>query len=51
MFYKAMCLEGLGQIVASKGVFEGLVRLYPESDWAIVAESKLLNEKTSGNSF
>ena len=51
MFYKAMCLEGVGQIVASRGVFEGLVRLYPESDWAIVAESKLLNGENTGNSF
>jgi len=51
MFYKAMCLEGLGQIDASKGIFEKLVRLYPESDWAIVAASKLLNETNTSNSL
>ncbi|HLD65421.1 MAG TPA: hypothetical protein VJA19_05205 [Pseudomonas sp.] len=51
MFYRAVCLEGLGQVVASKGIFEKLVRLYPETDWAIVARSKFLNGVSVDNSY
>lgn len=51
MFYKAVCLEGLGQVVASKGIFEKLVRLYPETDWAIVARSKFLDGISTDNSY
>ena len=51
MFYRAVCLEGLGQVVASKGIFEKLVRLYPETDWAIVARSRFLNGVSVENSY
>lgn len=41
MFYKSLCLEGLGEREASRAVLERLVRLYPDTDWAAAALGKL----------
>jgi len=44
MFYKALCLEGLGQKSASVGILGRLVMLYPDTDWAAAAVAKLMSE-------
>ena len=46
MFYKAICLEGLGQFDASAGILEHLVRLYPDTDWGAAATRKLKSGKS-----
>lgn len=42
MFFKAVCLGGIGEDAASNGVLEKLVKLYPETGWATVA-TRILN--------
>lgn len=37
MFVKAMCLDGLGEQAASKGVLEKIQKLYPDTAWAQTA--------------
>ena len=50
MFYKSLCLEGMGQREASIGILERLARLYPDTDWGAAAARKLAptQSKASG---
>lgn len=51
MFYKAICLEGLGQPDASAGILESLVRSYPDTDWGAAAARKLKPGRSESSSL
>ena len=44
MFYKAICLEKIGEPAASNGILESLADKYPETDWGIAAKHKINEE-------
>ncbi len=41
MFYKSLCLEKMGELAASNGILESLVKRYPDTDWGVAAKHKI----------